>query len=253
MPQMRRRFRVFAGALLAGVMVVVAVLQIQAAYVVSLESSAILAADSYTMALDAMRALYTLEVVNRLPDDVTATHDYHLRDREIPLPATLTFLLAERLEDSVEGLKVRLYSEYPFPWRGPVVMDDFERRAFDVLREHPDSTFNEFQETEAGRTIRFARGDPMRRQCVSCHNSHPDSPKTDWRVGELRGVLAISFPLGSFQESARAARRPYEMLLLLALLGLLAALVLLVPVEPGRTGQKTRPTGVGSEDGDPTA
>jgi hypothetical protein len=53
-------------------------------------------------------------------------------------------------------------------------------------------------------------------------------------VGELRGVLAISFPLGSFEENARATRRPYEMLLLLALLGLLASLVMLVPVEPER-------------------
>ena len=225
----RKRFRVVAGALFAGAMVVVAIVQLQGAYASSLESTAILAADSYVKALDAMRAIYTSEVVNRLPADVLATHDYDMRDHEIPLPATLTFLLADRLEDSIEGLEVRLYSEYPFPWREPAVMDQFERRAIEVLREHPDSTYSEFQDTEAGRTLRFARGDPMRLECVSCHNTRPDSPKTDWSEGELRGVLAISFPLASFEESARAARRPYEMLLLLALLGLLAAVVILAP------------------------
>jgi adenylate cyclase len=211
--------------------VVVAVVQLQGAYVKSLETTAIVAADSYAKALDGMRALYTSEVVNRLPEGVAATHDYELRAHEVPLPMTLTLLLADHLDESVEGLEVRLYSEYPFPWSGPAVMDDFERRAFEVLRDQPDSTYTEFEETEAGRTLRFARGDPMRAQCVSCHNSHADSPKTDWQVGELRGVLAISFPLGSFQEDARATRRPYEMLLLLALLGLLASLVMLVPVE----------------------
>jgi hypothetical protein len=46
-------------------------------------------------------------------------------------------------------------------------------------------------------------------------------------------VLAISVPLRSFEENARATRRPYEILLLLALLGLLASLVMLVSVEPG--------------------
>ena len=252
MPQMRKRFRVVAGALLAGAMVVVAVVQLQEAYAKSLESTAILAAASYANLLDAMRALYTSEVVNNLPPDVPVTYDYDEREHEVPLPATLTILLAERLDDSVEGLEVRLYSEYPFPWRGPAVMDDFERRALEVLREDPDSTHWEFQETEAGRTLRFARGDPMRLECVSCHNSHPDSPKTDWRVGELRGVLSISFPLASFQESARAARQPYEMLLLLALLLLLAAVVMLAPPLAGsRTAHKRGAPGADSEGSSP--
>jgi adenylate cyclase len=28
--------------------------------------------------------------------------------------------------------------------------------------------------------------------CVSCHNMHPDSPKTDWKVGDVRGIQEIS-------------------------------------------------------------
>ncbi len=230
----RRRSSLVAVALLAGALLVLAVIQLQNAHVKSLETTAIVAADAYAKALDGMRALYTSEVVNRLPEGVRATHDYDLRDHEVPLPATLTLLLADHLDDSVDGLEVRLYSEYPFPWRGPVVMDAFERHALEALGAQPDSTYTEFEETEDGRTLRFARGDPMRAQCVNCHNSHPDSPKTDWRVGDLRGVLAISFPLGSFEEDARATRKPYEMLLVLMFLGLLAALVMLVPVEPER-------------------
>ncbi len=246
----RKRFRVVAGALFAGAMVVVAVLQLQEAHTKSLENSAILAADSYLKALDAMRALYTSEVVNRLPDDLPVTHDYYLRDHEVPLPATLTILLAERLDDLIEGLEVRLYSEYPFPWRAPTVMDDFERSALEVLSENPDTTLSEFQETDAGRTLRFARGDPMRSECVSCHNSHADSPKTDWRVGDLRGVLAISFPLATFEENAKAARQPYEMLLILGLLGLLAAVVMLARPVVGADAEREAGTPeVGSEGG----
>ena len=28
--------------------------------------------------------------------------------------------------------------------------------------------------------------------CVSCHNTHPDSPKRDWKVGDVRGIQEVS-------------------------------------------------------------
>jgi hypothetical protein len=27
--------------------------------------------------------------------------------------------------------------------------------------------------------------------CVKCHNSHPDSPKRDWKVGDVRGIQEV--------------------------------------------------------------
>ncbi|NOX75468.1 MAG: hypothetical protein GXP17_02395 [Gammaproteobacteria bacterium] len=35
----------------------------------------------------------------------------------------------------------------------------------------------------------------MRPACVQCHNEHPATPKNDWKVGDLRGVLEVDFPL----------------------------------------------------------
>ena len=42
----------------------------------------------------------------------------------------------------------------------------------------------------------------MRAECVSCHNSHPDSPKTDWQEGDVRGALTVTLPLGSIATQA---------------------------------------------------
>ena len=28
--------------------------------------------------------------------------------------------------------------------------------------------------------------------CVTCHNSHPDTPKVGWRMGDVRGILEIA-------------------------------------------------------------
>jgi uncharacterized protein DUF3365 len=35
--------------------------------------------------------------------------------------------------------------------------------------------------------------------CVNCHNTHPESPKRDWKVGDVRGIqeVAISQPIAA--------------------------------------------------------
>ena len=33
--------------------------------------------------------------------------------------------------------------------------------------------------------------------CVACHNTHPNSPKKNFQVGDVMGGLVIEFPLGN--------------------------------------------------------
>ena len=44
----------------------------------------------------------------------------------------------------------------------------------------------------------------MREACVDCHNTHPDSPKTDWQVGDVRGVLEVITPLDASLAATRS-------------------------------------------------
>ncbi|MBI3604091.1 MAG: hypothetical protein HY205_06540 [Nitrospirae bacterium] len=44
----------------------------------------------------------------------------------------------------------------------------------------------------------------MRPLCVGCHNTHPDSPKTDWKVGDVRGVVEVVRPLDTVVAKSRA-------------------------------------------------
>lgn len=37
--------------------------------------------------------------------------------------------------------------------------------------------------------------------CVPCHNRHPDSPKRDWKTGDLPGALSVSVPLRGIRAS----------------------------------------------------
>jgi PAS domain S-box-containing protein len=47
----------------------------------------------------------------------------------------------------------------------------------------------------------------MKTSCVSCHNSHPDSPKKDWKEGDLRGVLEFIRPIDNYGIVAIAQKR----------------------------------------------
>ena len=53
--------------------------------------------------------------------------------------------------------------------------------------------------------LRYATADLMRKSCVHCHNTHPDSPKTDWKAGDVRGVLQVSLPLDKATAAADAS------------------------------------------------
>jgi hypothetical protein len=47
----------------------------------------------------------------------------------------------------------------------------------------------------------------MERSCVECHNTHPQSPRTDWQERDVRGVLEIIRPLDKDEARVGAALR----------------------------------------------
>jgi signal transduction histidine kinase len=67
--------------------------------------------------------------------------------------------------------------------------------------------------------LRYAVAIRMGKNCVSCHNSHPESPKTDWKVGDVRGIQEIIRPLDNVVAETRAGLK--DTFLLMALMGLL--------------------------------
>ncbi len=114
----------------------------------------------------------------------------------IPLPATLIHDLSKLL--AAENTTMALYSAFPFPGRSDRVMDDFQQSAWTYLSANPDAVFSR-QETVNGETVmRVAIADKMAAQgCVDCHNSHPLTPKNDWELGDVRGVLEIDSNVGA--------------------------------------------------------
>lgn len=168
------------------------------------ERSAVSDAQRYSEVLASFRSLYTTEVVQRARAAGTEiTHDYHDKPGALPLPATLTLELGQRLTAARTGVKVRLYSDHPFPWRQATSqLDAFEAAALSALRRNPTEPYFVFERDGGPRVLRYASADLMQQACVDCHNSYPGSPKTDWQVGDVRGALEVVMPVPGIVETA---------------------------------------------------
>ena len=156
--------------------------------------------------IEKVRQIYTSEVVEPLHRlGIEATHDYRNQPRTIPLPATLTIELGRRLNEERPGAHVRLLSDFPFPHRRDRKLDEFEENALRRLRADPKQPVWQFEKFDGRPSLRIAFADRMKKQCVECHNSHPDSPKTDWKIDDVRGVLEIIRPLDQSVAQTNAA------------------------------------------------
>jgi hypothetical protein len=160
--------------------------------------SAVEGAAQQSEMFDEVNSFYSAHIVDRMEKaGIKATPSYAGEDKAIPPPATFTIELGQQITThSPRGMQVRLYSDAPFRFRtdgGP--RDDFEREALERLKQSPDEPFYRFEELYGRPVLRYATARRMQETCVSCHNHHPDSPRTDWQVGDVRGVLEVIRPL----------------------------------------------------------
>ena len=123
-----------------------------------------------------------------------AAHNYEAIPGAIPIPATLSIELADVLSSDEEEVEYRFASDFVFQNRVPHVLDQFETEALADFRSTGDADQIATQITGSifDRKIRIAAPVVMGSACVACHNAHPESPKTDWKVGDIRGIQEIS-------------------------------------------------------------
>ena len=142
--------------------------------------------------IQTIRAYYTKNVIA----DVKASSDLrpgieHQNDPNvIPLPATFVHDVSALL--AAEQTALSLYSPYPFAKRSDRQMDDFMTQAWAELSQNTEARFQRIETIEGEQILRVAVADTMVSEvCVSCHNSVAGSPKTDWQLGDLRGIIEV--------------------------------------------------------------
>jgi class 3 adenylate cyclase len=141
-----------------------------------------------------VREYYASNVVRRVLSASGASqvvHNYQTIPGAIPIPATLSLELGRVISEQQRNITYRFVSDFPFKGREPHKLDDFEIEALKSLRQNPGQKIIESSHSIFSDKVRLVAPIMMDAPCVSCHNAHPDSPKHDWRVGDVRGIQEV--------------------------------------------------------------
>jgi len=159
-------------------------------------NEATLVANNTALQYSQLRSYYTKNVVSKLTKagKVSAVSAYHDNPNAIPLPATMIHELSELSKSN--GLQIQLYSAFPFPERSARVLDKFQQQAWQQLNLTPNTPYVTSEMSGDINVVRVAIADILTEQaCVDCHNSHPQTPKIGWKLGDVRGVLEVIVPI----------------------------------------------------------
>lgn len=171
------------------------------------ERTAVQHAQVYSHIIDRTRELYASEVVETARvSGLTVTHDYRDHENAIPLPITLSREIEHKLGPAETGTTAKVYSPLPFDWRETEggLPDEFARDAWAAFQKDPTrSDFYRIEPMNGVDSLRYAIPQVMQKDCIHCHNTYDGSPKRDWKVNDVRGVLEISYPIEQAESLAR--------------------------------------------------
>jgi len=159
------------------------------------ETSLLRQAKDLNSVVSSVRGYYASNVVGRVlasPGETKVVHNYESIPGAIPIPATLSLELGRVISEQQENITYRFVSDFPFKNRAPHVLDGFETNALSNLRNHVNQQLTDVSASVFSDRVRLVAPVIMGAACVSCHNSHPESPKRDWKVGDVRGIQEIT-------------------------------------------------------------
>ena len=155
--------------------------------------------DSLFAVMNADRTNYTQLIIARLgPQGAAAiTPNEHWEDMEAgaPLPAQMFRFGSEKVADATDAFSYQLKSQWPINSqngaRTPV-----EEAGLKYISENIGENF--YGEEELGGVTYYTAVYPdvaVSDACISCHNNHIDTPRTDFALGDVMGGVVIRVPL----------------------------------------------------------
>ena len=142
------------------------------------------------------RQVYTTDIVKRMQEQgiVLAKEDWKDKNA-IPLPAQFLHASSKIVAESGSDIRYRLISLWPiYRKNGPAT--PFEREGLEELIKNPDVP--QRGEVATGKMKFFQSLYPDKatsQACVTCHNTHPLSPKRDFKLGDAIGAIVVTIPL----------------------------------------------------------
>jgi adenylate cyclase len=142
----------------------------------------------------AVRTLWTTEIVTA-GEKSGLKFDEKWREKEIvagPLPALFLREAATAIRKTQVPLGLFLGSDYPINQSN--MFTGTQAEYFQKVRETGEPQF--FLSADIGQQTAMFADMVVAPGCANCHNEHPKSPKTDWKMKDIMGATTWSYPKG---------------------------------------------------------
>jgi Protein of unknown function (DUF3365) len=153
-------------------------------------------ADYLYAVIEADREVYTKHVVERMQIKgvVVASENWEEKNT-LPLPAQFLMESGRVLGRKGIGVQYRLISLWPINKRN-VARTEFEKEGLGTILTHQTKPYTGFVKEGGTRYFQAVYPDlAVAQACIGCHNSHPDSPKRDFKINDVMGAIVISIPV----------------------------------------------------------
>ena len=149
--------------------------------------------DAIHEVLSADREIYTKQVVNRLQNEekVLKASEHWKDEKTLPLPAQMFRMGAERVREKTKSFSYALVSLDPINKQNRP-RTEVEKQGLAAVARAPE--VNQYADEVLAGARYFTALYPDRavsEACVECHNNHPDSPRRDFKLGDVLGGIVI--------------------------------------------------------------
>lgn len=154
-------------------------------------------ADMLHLVMESDRTVYTRVIVNRLTlqDKVITASEHFEDDKALALPAQMFRFGSEMVASKTQDFQYSLQSLWAVNKQN-MPRTDLEKKGLAFISENPGERF--YGEETLGGVKYFTAVYPdvaVAPACVSCHNDHADSPRRDFKMGDVMGGVVIRIPL----------------------------------------------------------
>ncbi len=160
-------------------------------------------ADALHLVMDSDRTIYTRKIVNRLvkKEKVIKASEHFEDDKALVLPAQMFRFGAELVKKRMEkkpdvDFSYSLQSLWPINKQN-APKTKAEKEGLKFVAENKGKNYYT-EETLGGKKYFTAvyADTGVAPVCVSCHNKHKDTPKKDFKIGDVMGGVVIRIPIG---------------------------------------------------------
>lgn len=159
-------------------------------------------ADALHMVMDSDRTVYTRKIVNRLAakEKVIKASEHFDDDKALVLPAQMfrfgSELVAKRSAKNPDvNFSYSLQSMWPVNKQN-APKTDAEKAGLKYVAENKGKNYYTTETLGGTKYFTAVYADTaVAPVCASCHNDHKDSPRRDFKIGDVMGGVVIRIPL----------------------------------------------------------